>query len=163
MSSLHRRSDGSVLGEVVRVRTIRLDSLLASKGDGEAAIALWIDAEGMAFETIAGSAGVLGRTHLLHVEVETVPCIGAQQRLFHDVLRLLSDSGFRLLATDQPRTSTQLNALFVRTEVTRAKAAEIGWHVASERLRRPVARVALPLVPSRLRRFISRNGNDVRG
>jgi FkbM family methyltransferase len=160
MSSLHRRSDGSLLADVVRVRTARLDDVLAR--DGGARIALWIDTEGMAFEAISGATGVLGATRMLHVEVETIPCIGAGQRLLPDVERILVASGFALLATDQPRASMQLNALFVHADLLRTKNAEIRWHLASGRLRRDVKQAVRPLLPLRLRRFLSRHANAVR-
>jgi FkbM family methyltransferase len=156
MSSLHRRSDSSLLAEVVQVRTVRLDNLLADEGRAGLRVALWIDTEGMAFETIAGAAGVLDRTLMVHVEVETVPCIGVDQRLLPDVEKTLRDSGFVLLATDQARTAVQLNALFVRAESLRAKGREIRWQVARERLYRNARRAVRPLVPSRLRNFLFR-------
>ena len=164
MSSLHRRSDGSVLAEVVRVRTVRLDSLLAGDDDGAGRrrVALWIDTEGMAFETISGASGLLQRTQLLHVEVETQPCIGAAQKLLPDVERILIEAGFVLLATDQPRTSMQLNALFVPAALLHARAAEIRWHIASGQIRRRVRRTVVPMLPTRLRRFLSRRANAVR-
>jgi FkbM family methyltransferase len=160
MSSLHQRSDGSTLAEVVRVRTVRLDRLLA---DGNSRrIALWIDTEGMAFEAIFGAAGVLGQTQLLHVEVETKPCIGAAQRLLPDVERILIDADFVLLATDQPRTSLQLNALFVAAGALGAKATQIRRHLANGRIERRIRYAVLPLLPPRVRRFLSRRANAVR-
>ena len=153
MSSLHRRSDASVLAETVQVPTLRLDRALAADG-GRRRVALWIDAEGAAYEAIAGAADVLDRTQIVHVEVETVPCVGAQQRLFADVEKLLLEAGFTLLATDQPRTAMQLNALFVRAEYLRTKAAQIGWHSANGRLRGRLWRSVRVLLPPRLRRFL---------
>lgn len=161
MSSLHRRSDGSRLAEVVRVRTVRLDGLLAGSENGRR-VALWIDTEGMAFETIAGAAGVLASTRLLHVEVETEACIGATQRLLPDVERLLIEAGFVLLATDQPRASMQLNALFLAEDLLRTQAAEIRWHSTSGLLQRRVRRAVVPLLPGRVRRYLSRHANAVR-
>jgi FkbM family methyltransferase len=152
MSSLHRRPDSSLLAEVVQVPTVRLDELLAAG----ARIALWIDTEGMAFETISGASGVLERTCMLHVEVETSPCIAPGQRLFSDVERLLSDAGFAVLATDQPRSATQFNALFVRRDLLLAKAAEIRWQVARARVYRNAKTAVRPLVPLRVRRFLRR-------
>jgi len=156
MSSLHRRSDQSPLAAIVQVRTSRLDELLASESLNTAPIALWIDAEGMAFEVLAGAADVFERTRLIHVEVETVPCIGATQRLFSDVASLLRGAGFIMLASDQPPTVPQFNALFVRSEDLRAKAAEMRWHVARGRLYRGAKRAVRPFIPPRLRRFLSR-------
>jgi FkbM family methyltransferase len=154
MSSLHRRSDSSLLAEVVQVRTIRLDSLLDAENHGTGHLALWVDTEGMAFETISGAAGVLGRTRLIHVEVETVPCIGVKQRLFPDVERTLLDAGFVLLATDGPATAPQFNALFVRADLLSTKAGEIRWQVARARFYRSVKKAVSPLVPPRFRRFL---------
>ncbi len=161
MSSMHRRTDGSPLAEVIGVHTIRLDSLLGAGGGAGGRLALWIDTEGMAFETISGAFGVLARTQMLHVEVETVPCIGAEQRLLADVERILIERGFSLVATDQPRTSIQLNALFVRADLLPAKAALMRWHLRNARLRRHVVRATLPLLPMRLRRFLYRHVNAV--
>ena len=161
MSSLYRRSDGSRLAEVVSVRTVRIDSLLAS-GSTAGRIALWIDTEGMAFETISGATGVLASTELLHVEVETEPCIGAAQRLLPDVERLLSDAGFALVAIDQPRTSMQLNALFIRAALLSAKAAEIRWQIRRGQIWRRARRSVEPLLPTRLRHFLLRRANAVR-
>jgi len=156
MSSLHRRSDGSRLSEVVQVRTMRLDGMLLSDDCARDRLALWIDTEGMAFETISGAARILDRTLLIHVEVETVPCIGAAQRLFPDVEKMLHDAGFCLLATDYPVSVPQFNALFVRAEALEQKAAETGWHIACERLHRGTKHAVRPLVPPRLRRFLAR-------
>ena len=161
MSSMYRRTDGPPLAEVIGVHTIRLDSLLAASGDAGGRLALWIDTEGRAFEAISGASGILARTQLLHVEVETVPCIGAEQRLFPDVERILIGAGFSLVATDQPRTSIQFNALFVRAELLCAKAALMRWHLSNARLRRHVVRATLPLLPMRLRRFLYRHVNAV--
>jgi FkbM family methyltransferase len=156
MSSLHRRSDASVLAEVVRVRTVRLDELLVGEAPDAGPIALWVDTEGMAFEALSGAAGVLQRTCLIHVEVETVPCIGASQRLLPDVDRILRDAGFVLLATDWPTTSLQLNALFVRAQLLSDRAAAIRWHLARGRLYRGMKGALRPFVPAPLRRALIR-------
>jgi FkbM family methyltransferase len=160
ISSLHRRADSSLIAEVVQVRTVRLDDVLA-KGSTAGGVALWIDTEGMGFEAIAGASGVLARTRMLHVEAETVPCIGAEQKVLSDIERIL-DADFELLATDHPRDWSQLNALFVGKESLRAHAAEIRAHLTNERLRHRVKAAVRPLVPRRLRRFLSRHTHAVR-
>jgi len=162
MSSLHKRADSSLIADVVQVRMTRLDDVLAA-GNTSARVALWIDTEGMAYEAISGASGVLTRTQMLHVEVETTPCIGPDQRLFPDVAGLLREAGFTLVAADQPLTSMQLNALFVRTELLTARAAEIRRHVAGEQLRHRMKAVVRPFVPLRLRRYLAaRHANAVR-
>jgi FkbM family methyltransferase len=154
MSSLHRRDERTRIKEVVRVHTVRLDGLLGVERASDS-VALWVDTEGMAFEAIAGAAGVLGRTVLIHVEVETVQCFGENQRLFSDVEKVLVDAGFALLATDHPVTMPQFNALFVRAESLRAKAGEIRWHVARGHWYRSMKRAVRPFVPPRLWRFLA--------
>jgi FkbM family methyltransferase len=161
MSSLHKRADSALIADVVQVRMTRLDDVLAGRGASKR-IALWIDTEGMAYEAIAGASGVLDRIAMLHVEVETIPCIGPAQRLFSDVERLLVEAGFALVATDQPASSMQLNTLFVRADLLAARAAEIRWHIANEQLRRRVKSAVRPLLPLRLRRYLARHANAVR-
>jgi FkbM family methyltransferase len=154
MSSLHRRSGPWEPADIVPVRTVRLDRLLAEEKLAEDAIALWIDAEGMAYEVICGADGVLANTRILHVEVETEPCIGVSQRLFADVLRCLERAGFMLLATDQPVQNTQFNALFIRRELMRSRAQSIRTWLTLAWLRRRTAQAVLRLVPMRMRRWL---------
>ncbi|HEX6998502.1 MAG TPA: FkbM family methyltransferase [Gammaproteobacteria bacterium] len=153
MSSLHRR-DGTQVADVVAVRTVRLDGLLRAQSLTSGPIALWIDTEGMAFEAVAGAAGILGATAMLHVEVETQRCISPEQKLLEDVERLLGEAGFRLLATDQPRDALQLNALFLRAESLAAKGPEIRRHAARARARRGMKRAVQGLLPRRLRHLV---------
>jgi len=160
ISSLHPPADGSSIAEVARVRTVRLDGVLSERS-AAARIALWIDTEGMGFEAVAGATRVLARTQMLHIETETVRCIGPGQRLLPDIERIL-DPDFALLATDHPRDWSQLNALFVRKGPLHAHSAEIRSLLASERRRHRVTSAVRQLVPGRLRRFVSRNSHGVR-
>lgn len=138
MSSLLRRADECL--SVVTVRTARLDRLLAEEQHAEEALALWIDAEGMALEVIRGADGVLANTRLLHVEVETTPCIGVHQHLFPEVRASLQRARFNLLATDQHAGQAQFNALFVRRDLLEARAWRIQVLLALAWLRRRVGR-----------------------
>jgi FkbM family methyltransferase len=151
MSSLYERADWVALTTVVRVPTVRLDELLAAESLDAGPIALWIDSEGMAFEVIRGSSGVLHSTRMIHVEVETEPFIGASQKVFSDIERTLLDRGFELLATDQRTDVLQFNALFIRPDPSRAKTSEILRQAAYERLRSRVSRTMLRALPLRLR------------
>jgi len=117
MSSLYRRSDGSELSAVIPVRTTRLDTFFADKSRPDARWALWIDTEGKAYEVIEGASGLAGQVHLLHVEVETSPCIGSNQKLYPEVKALLQALGFVELVTNQAHSQTQFDALFVRREL----------------------------------------------
>lgn len=161
MSSLLRRTDGSRLAEIVQVRTTRLDSLVTAERVA-GPLALWIDTEGMALETIVGARGILDHTRLVHVEVETVARINPNQRLFPEVERTLLDAGFVLFATDYPPAVPQFNALFIRAELLAAKAREIDWLVRAERLRHGIRQALHPLVPPRLRRFVAYRLSAVR-
>jgi FkbM family methyltransferase len=139
-SSLLRRADESLLAGEIQVQTVRLDRLLAEEQYADEALALWIDAEGMAFEVLRGAGGVLANTRLLHVEVETTPCIGAGQHLFAEVREELQRARFELLATDQPLAHPQFNALFVRRDLVAARAPRIQVLLALAWLRRRVGR-----------------------
>jgi FkbM family methyltransferase len=152
MSSLHRRADQSLLAGVIPVRAVRLDRLLAAERLADGALAFWIDAEGKAYEVIRGAAGVLGNTRMLHVEVETTPCIGAGQYLFPDICRCLEQEGFRLLATDRPVEYEQFNALFVHEDMLRDHAARVRAWLALAWLRRSVKRLVLACIPMRVRK-----------
>ena len=110
----------------------------------------------MAFEVIRGGAGVLGSTRMIHVEVETVPIIGASQKLFSDVERILLDEGFVLLATDQRSDVLQFNALFIRAEIAPEKRAQVARLAHYERLRRKVTRTIVRCMPARLQRALGR-------
>ena len=114
MSSLHRRPDHPLIvtSAVLRVKTTRLDTFLT---DPNARLALWIDVEGKAYEVLEGIAGIASRVHLLHVEVETTPCISPGQKLYPEVKALLNRQGFTEIATDQSRSQMQFNAVFART------------------------------------------------
>lgn len=139
-SSLLRRTDQTPLTGVVPVRTVRLDRLLAEEQHADDALALWIDAEGMAFEVICGAEGVLGNTRLLHVEVETVPCVAPRQHLFPEVRERLRQADFELVATDQRLDHPQLNAVFVRRDLRGAHAARLRALLVLAGLRRRVGR-----------------------
>ena len=152
--SLYKRAGSTRLSTVVEVPTVRLDELLVAVLLHAGPIALWIDTEGMAFEVIRGGAGVLGSTRMIHVEVETEPIIGASQKLFSDVERLLRDEGFVLLATDQRSDVLQFNALFIRAEIAREKRAQVARLAHYERLRRKVTRTIVRLMPARLQRAL---------
>ena len=160
ISSLYRRADSSSIAEVVRVRTVRLDDIL-TQDSSATRIALWIDTEGMGFEAVAGASRVLARTQMLHVEVETVPFIGAEQKLLPDIERML-DADFALLATDHPRDWSQLNALFVRKHSLTAHTAEIRAHLTSEWRRHRVTTTLRQLLPGRLQRLLAPRANAVR-
>jgi len=156
MSSLYQRSEPEHQGIKVMVQTRRLDTLLSGLVGDDTRIALWIDAEGAAFEVLEGATGVLDRVRLIHVEVETVPCIGPTQKLYRDVAALLISRGFIELAADCPADTRQFNALFVRAGLpasTRAALARQQW---AEKLRRSLVEHILAVCPPMVRRHVQR-------
>ena len=106
---------------------------------------------------IDGASGVLGRTHVIHVEVETAPCIAAEQRYYADVARLLQIAGFRELATDGPIARSQFNALFVRADLPSALQRSVARGVAAARVRHlaryPMIAALRALCPACVRRY----------
>lgn len=160
MSSLYRRAGEWASAAAVRVQTTRLDSFLAAQCPGAARLAVWIDTEGAAYEVIEGLAGVVERVQLLHVEVETAPCIGENQKLYADVKALLRRLGFRELATDQVRDQLQFNALFFRAAQSRWMKLQIGAWLVHARLRYLMVRAVCRWCPACVRgyqRMRSRN------
>ena len=153
MSSLHQRSGEWAPASVVRVRTTRLDTFLADKCQPGGRLALWIDTEGSAYEVIEGLGAWAGQVHLLHVEVENLPCIGSQQKLYPEVKSLLRRRGFAELATDQPASHIQFNALFIRVGLP----AGLGLRVRASLLYVWLRRLAVSLLarwcPACLRRY----------
>lgn len=147
ISSLYRRADEWAPAAVVRVKTTRLDTFLADKCPPHVRLALWIDTEGKAYEVIEGIGGVAGRIYFLHVEVETAPCIGADQKLYPQVKSLLQRLGFTELATDQKPTQIQFNALFVRSGLPAALRLQIMASLLRARVRYLIVNALLRLLP----------------
>ena len=100
--------------EVVEVPVVRLDAFLASRMDAGSRLALWVDAEGMAYEALAGAWGVRANLDLVHVEVERVPCINESQKLHADVKRLLESWGLEEIGSDGNAHFTQFNVVYAR-------------------------------------------------
>jgi FkbM family methyltransferase len=134
-SSLYPAVVASELLEVVDVPTVRLDEYLCQHATPDSRIALWIDAEGMAYEALQGAAALASRLQLVHVEVERVPCMNAGQKLYPDVRRLLESYGLREIAADGHSRYRQFNTLYVRDDLdlsTRARiAAWKDWEAMS--------------------------------
>jgi len=135
MSSLYRRSGEWTPAAVVRVKTTRLDTFLADKCPPHARLALWIDTEGTAYEVIEGITRMAERVYLLHVEVETSPCIGSNQKLYPEVKALLQRLGFAELATDQAPSQIQFNTLFVRCDLSAGMQFQVKAWLVGARLR----------------------------
>jgi len=163
MGSLYRRTGEWASGTgptaidsvsaVVRVTTTRLDSFLLRECRPGARMAVWIDTEGAAYEVIEGLADVARQVQLLHVEVETTPCIAAQQKLYPQVLALLRRQGFTELATDQAPGHEQFNALFVRSDLSGWRRLQVAVCVRQARVRFLLVRAALALCPRCVRAY----------
>lgn len=153
MSSLYRRTGEWASTAALHVPTTRLDTFLAGKCRRGARLAVWIDAEGAAYEVIQGLAGVAGHVHLIHVEVETTPCIGARQKLYPQVRELLQRHGFIELTTDRPRNEIQFNALFVRSGLSAWLRFGIGIGLLRARTRLLLVRAVVALCPACVRSY----------
>jgi Methyltransferase FkbM domain len=113
MSSLYQR-DAAESATVVRVPTTRLDTFFQKKCSPRSRLGLWIDTEGKSFEVVQGTTGIARQTKVLHLEVETTPCIATGQKLYHEVKQQLERLGFSEVATDKSTDQPQINAVFVR-------------------------------------------------
>jgi len=156
LSSLHKRWDPRYPStSVVQVKTTRLDTFLADKCRPETRVALWIDAEGMAYEVIEGAVGIIEQVYLVHIEVETTLCIGAGQKLYPEVKALLQRLGLVELATDHNPAGEQFNALYVRRQLTAGMRLAVKSNLIRARARRVLIAVASRLCPACLRRYQS--------
>jgi len=153
MSSLYRRSAEWGPAGVVQVKTTRLDTFLADKCPPQVRLALWIDTEGKAYEVIDGITRIAERVYLLHVEVETSPCIGSNQTLYPEVKALLQRLGFAELATDQALSHVQFNALFVRCDLSAGMRFWVKAWLVHARLRYLMVSVIRRMCPTCVRRY----------
>ncbi len=138
-SSLHRRYGELEAPDGVVVRTTRLDSFLGGQRLADPRIALWTDVEGKAYEALRGAAGVLHHVQLVHVEVETEPCVALEQVLYPEIHALLHAARFIELGTDGQRGRNQFNAVFMRRDLSTPVALRVSKCVAAARLRFIVA------------------------
>ena len=61
---------------------------------------LWLDVEGHAYEVLLGAKNILKNTKYIMVEVEAHP-YWVDQKLDREVIDLLAEQGFKVIATDQ--------------------------------------------------------------
>jgi FkbM family methyltransferase len=160
MSSLHRRDPRAYPTTAVDVETTRLDTLLAPLGNG-ARLALWIDVEGHACEVLEGLRAIAPQVAMLHVEVESQPCVAAGQRLYPEARALLESWNFREIATDHPHTNPQFNALFVRHPLEPRLQRRIASRLFQARVRRSLVDASRSLCPACLRRLSALRGRLV--
>jgi FkbM family methyltransferase len=151
MSSLYERSDSSLVQTSIQVAATRLDTFLSANHVSGGNIAVWMDVEGKAFEALQGASSLFPSICLLHVEVETQPCIAAKQKVEDDVRELLLSNGFWELARDSDERPPQVNLVFIRADLSQRS---IGRAVRSARI--GDARF-------RLQRFLRRLRASVRG
>lgn len=133
-SSIYPAVVASELLEVIEVETVRLDEFLSAHAARCSRIALWVDAEGMAYEALQGASVLATQLQLVHVEVERVPCMNAAQKLYPDVRRLLESFGLREIAVDGHERFRQFNALYVRDGLSGFMRLRIAAWTAWERL-----------------------------
>jgi FkbM family methyltransferase len=153
MSSLHRRRGEWAPAAVASVGTTRLDTFLADRCPSPMRLALWIDTEGKAYEAIEGVSALAGQIYLVHIEVETSPCIGPGQKLYLQVKTLLRQLGLAEVATDNAPSQVQFNALFVRRDLPAAMRLRVSACLVRGRLRYLLARLVGGLCPTWVRRF----------
>ncbi len=155
LSSLYSRADKNWAppAGVVKVRTTRLDTFLAERLRPTDRLALWIDAEGKAYEVLAGAVGVIRQVDLLHVEVETSACIGSTQKLYRDVKAMLQPLGFEEFATDQSHRDMQFNVLFLRSELSLRPWLQRRLWLLDARLRQVIIAGIRKICPACLRRY----------
>jgi FkbM family methyltransferase len=159
MSSLLKRNDARLHDRTIETRTVRLDSYLAPEPGARRRLALWVDVEGKACEAIEGARGLFDELLIVHVEVETAPCISTAQKLYPDLKRTLLAAGFTERATDQPAHFDQFNALFVRAALPLRQGLRVAWHVRWNAARGRLGRFILRICPACAHRLLRLRGD----
>ena len=154
MSSMLERNDARLHDRTIETRTVRLDSYLAHDSSARRRLALWVDVEGKACEAIEGAHGLFNELLIVHVEVETTPCISKVQKLFPDLKRMLLAAGFTERATDQPPHFEQFNTLFVRAGLPLHQRLRVAWHVGRNALRGRLVSFILQTCPACAQRLL---------
>jgi FkbM family methyltransferase len=162
MSSLYRRAETDQIERVVQVPTARLDSYVSRHASDARRLALWIDVEGKAYEVLDGARGILARVQLIHVEVETRPLIGTDQKIYSEVRALLLESGFTEIASDHALTGGQFNVLYARLPAAPAARAALALDVRLATWRRRFTNLVYRFLPGRVRGLLA-NRFRVRG
>jgi FkbM family methyltransferase len=151
MSSLYRREASSWFDtSTARVTTLRLDTFFAGRAHPGQRAALWIDVEGKGYEVIEGARNLNATVQIIHVEVETTPCIASAQRLYAQVKALLTSQGFVEIATDASPLQVQFNALYVRAAARVADRCRIAFYLMLAWMRAFAGRVIRRFCPAYL-------------
>jgi FkbM family methyltransferase len=117
LSSLYRRPAPFEPQTPTPVAVTRLDTFFAEHA-ADLRLALWIDVEGKAYEVITGTGALSEHVLVIHVELETRPAIAPGQRLYPEVRALLEARGFQEVATSVAHHHEQLDAVFVRRDLS---------------------------------------------
>ena len=115
ISSTRKRVDGSLGVIEVKVESVRLDTFIQRLDSIPESVALWIDAEGAAFEVLECIEQIRDSVQVIHVEVETQE-MWRGQKLKSDVEDLLNRLGFIILAGRQ-FTDFQQDLVFLNERV----------------------------------------------
>jgi FkbM family methyltransferase len=154
MGSLYRRTEPHSPTQTVNVRTTRLDTFLERRCPPDARLALWIDAEGKAYEVIEGLGERAENVQVIHVEVETTHCINAEQKLYPTIRTQLRRLGFTEVATDLARDRAQFNAVFARVDRSASGYGQLAACLLGARIRYLMVRSAVWICPACVRRYL---------
>jgi FkbM family methyltransferase len=97
ISSTRKRREGSLGSIEISVSGVRLDSFVNNIRRVPNKIALWIDAEGAAYEVISGFEEIRNQVKIVHLEAETKE-VWLGQKLQPEIEKLMGKMGFVLLA-----------------------------------------------------------------
>lgn len=153
MGSLYRRTEPYSPTHTVNVGTTRLDTFLEHRCAPDARLALWIDAEGKAYEVIEGLGNRARNVQVIHVEVETSHWISTEQKLYPAIRSQLQRLGFTEVATDLARDRAQFNAVFARVDRSASGYCQLAACLLGARIRYLMVRSAVWICPGCVRRY----------
>lgn len=122
-SVLNRLDNGETEYKTEKVKCLKLDSFVSSKGLLENSNALWIDVEGSTMDVLSGAKETLINTKVIFIEVEQVK-FWENQMLVSDINKFLCDSGFIPIARDF-EYENQFNIVYVKEDILYTPAVDI--------------------------------------
>lgn len=109
-NSLMERNDSTTYYEKVPVEVYRVDDIVDLTPSSN--VGMWIDVEGVGYESLQGAKDTLRQTQLIKIEVESKQ-FWKSQITDSKIISFLESEGFKIDSRDQER-SGQYNIIFTR-------------------------------------------------
>ena len=96
--------------------SIRLDIFVKNLNFNLKSIGLWIDVEGASFEVLEGISEIIQKVSFIHIETENQK-VWLNQKLKPDMIKLMKENGFILIAEENKEGIGQDNLIFINSRI----------------------------------------------